>query len=306
MESARSWALFLSLAMLVSNPETSRIYNRGNKEVKTMTKNIYRHLAAAGISLGGLTALMLGIPNIQLFRHYDPRIGNMMLTYGVLLILITVGAVVMNILLYTKLKEQGSRIGLLFAILPIWLIEALSLLSIDYGAIGGNPTAIVTLVLTLLIIIAGSIGFNLMMRGRKIPGRILTSIFLAIVLIGTFMNFANANEMADEVKGLIIFGNVLRLFSIVLIGVLLYSNVKDEGDAPIMAEEAAPVVSEPAPAKRVETPVQPVAPAPEAPKPAEPKQSLREKLVEAKALYDDGLISEEEYAQIKKQAIENK
>ena len=294
--------------MLVSSAETTRIYNRGNKEVKTMAKNIYRHLAAVGISLGGLAALMLGIFNILLMKYYESPTKAMMLTFGILLILVTVGAIIMTILLYTRLKDRGDKFGLYFAILPIWLIEALSLLAIDYAAIRYDSSTIVTLVFTILIVASGAIGFNLMMRGRKIPGRILTSIFLAIVVIGTIVNIVNTSRYYDgtnTAQTLGIFGNVLRLFSVAFIGILLYASVKD-ADAPVAVEEATPVVSEPTPAKRVETPVQPVAPAPEAPKPAEPKQSLREKLVEAKALYDDGLISEEEYAQIKKQAIENK
>jgi len=256
-----------------------------------MTRNTYRIVAAVGVALGGLAAMIFAIANFKMGQ----MTGSVSSTiYAVLLILVTLGAIAMNILLYTKLKDEVEKYGLFFAILPIWAIEAFSLLAINYADLGGNGAAIATLILTFLIIITGSIGFNLMRRGHRIPGRILTTIFLAIVFIGTIINFTGSGD-----GGLFVFGNVLRLLALVPICIVLYAPVRD-GVTP-SAGQPRPAPQQPKYEKPAAPKVEPVEP-----KKEEPKQSLREKLLEAKALYDDGLISEEEYAEIKKQAIENK
>lgn len=266
-----------------------------------MTRNLYRLIAAIGVSLGGLAALMFSIPNFSRMNSIYDSMSSRVIVYAVLLLLIVAGAITMNILLYTKLKDKVQQYGLFFAILPIWAIEAFSLITVNYEYLGQDGTAMFTFILTLSIIAVGSVGFNLMRRGKRIAGRICTSIFLAIVLVGTIMGFVPSNGVSDN---MVILGNVLRLFAIAAIGIVLYGKVNDGDAEAVTNEHTVPTIESARPTKKKEEPA--ATAAIEARQPEEPKQSLREKLVEAKALYEDGLISEEEYAEIKKQAIQNK
>jgi|GEM_PF-2917139 len=296
-----------------------------------MTRNLYRAVVAAGLALGGLATLMFSMANFLfgqgIFEKYirnQTHAQQAYVTaqststiYGVLLLLLLLGIIAIAVLLFSILKGKEEKYGLLFAIFPIWGIEALSLLAIDYSALANNAFAIVTFILTLLIIVAGSIGVSLMMKGKRIAGRILTTIFMAVVFAGTILNLTSQNDFS-YVQGMTVTGNVLRFLALIPVCVVLFASVRDVAlpSTPLVAEPAKPapteIKDEKSAAQKVEpaaskpaTPT-PVAPKPAAsttikPRPAGAKPSLRDKLLEIQKLYDEGAISQQEYDELMKQ-----
>lgn len=264
-----------------------------------MSKQNYGIISSIATGLGGLAALLFGILNLQYSGGYI-----LSTIYGVLLLLVMVGAIVMVTLFNTKLSDKKDLYGFPFAIMPIWLIEATSLLGIDYTRIWGVEGGTLTVILTFVIVITGSVGYGLIMRKKIVPGRVFSLIFLGIALIGSILSF---NRIA-----LSIIGNICRLGAIVLAIVVLFMT-KGLTPLPALPEQETERVAYTTPAQSQNKP-RPVfeeepAAMQKAPEPApavqEPKQTMREKLIEAKQLYEDGLISEEEYAALKKKTIDN-
>lgn len=267
------------------------------------TKN-YGMLASISMAIGGLVALLFGIQNLI------SRMSPSSITYGVLLLVVMAIAITIVILYNTKFSDQKDRLGFYFAVMPIWLIEAVSLIAVDYGSVWFNTTSLIGFILTVLIIVAGAIGFGLVVRGKIIPGRVFSLIFLVIDFVGTILGLANGST--SWVLALI--GNIFRLFAIAFVIAVLFmtkgltplSNLHKEdmeakdayAPAPMLSKPApSPVVKEKAPLQREETVF--------ASKAQESKQTMREKLLEAKQLYEEGLISEEEYTTLKKKVIDN-
>ena len=253
-----------------------------------VTEKTYRILATLAISLGAACALLFGILSLTANGNYVPNI-----IYGVLLLLIAVGGAVLAILLNVKFKDRQTEFGVQFSMMPLFFIEGAYLISVDYQNLRSYPAGVVTFVFTILILLSGSIGMALLRKGNVVVGRVFILIFLGVDLIGTFMGFTAG--------GLVVLGNILRLGAIGLTVAVLFLT---KGLSPLKMVNGQTVeyhadVPE-------ERPVQESAPKPvkkqhaNAPKSG---KSLREELLEAKQLYEDGLISEEEYKLIKEKAI---
>ena len=285
------------------------------KTMNTTSKTI-GIIATFAMVVGGIVALLFAILNFQYARYI------MNLLYGVILIIVVVATIALIALYNTKFSGQQEKYGFYFAIMPIWLIEAGSLLAVDYAYIGSNATLLATFIISLIILATGGIGFNLIARGRFIPGRVFSLIFLILELVGTVLSFPAAASLpaASLALSVSVWGNILRIVTVISLTVVLFMT-KDVTAQPVdrrdavsepkpmqtryesesAVEQAAP---EPAPVTRIESPIEKKETAPTFIV-QEPKQSMREKLVEAKQLYEEGLISDEEYTILKRRAIDS-
>lgn len=264
--------------------------------------------------VGGIVALLFAISNFQFIGY----VTNIL--YGVILIFVFIATFLLIALYNTRLSDQKEKYGFYFGIMPIWLIEAGSLLVIDYAYLGSNGPLLATFIITLIVLATGGVGFNLIVRGRIIPGRVFSLIFLILALVGSALNFSAVTSLPVASGVLSVLGNILRIFAIISLTVVLFMT-KDVTAQPVVrrdavsepkpmqtryesesaVEQAAP---EPAPVTRIESPIEKKETAP-TPIVQEPKQSMREKLIEAKQLYEEGLINDEEYTILKRRAIDS-
>lgn len=255
----------------------------------------YALLATLAISLGGGASLLFGIANIVWSGGYVAAI-----IYGVLLLIIAIAAAATAVLYNTKWKDEQMNRGMALSLLPIWLIEATALLAIDYVNVWRNGVAVTLFVFTILIIFFGSMGMTLIRRGRIPLGRVFVMIFLGIDFIGSILGFVGSGN------ALVIIGNVVRLGAIGLVVAVLFmtkgispltsvsgsSNYEPSSNGPSYENGSHEVETR----RESERPVPPLE--------EKKEKTLHDKLSEAKKLYDDGLISEEEYALLKKKAID--
>ncbi len=267
----------------------------------------FKKLVIAATICGALAALFLAVNcftpikayqyNYYYYGDYDLhayQIGPSPLDilYGVLLLLVCVaGSIVLLGLGLKKWPEKFQSTGISIAIMPLYSIEALSLISINYGHLY-NIQVLLTFIFALLIVACGGLGSYFASKGKRIPARILLMVFLAFLLAGSIMIFITAGQYRDypDKMSLIIIGNVFRVIAIGFTIPIVFSRY------PFAFAGAAPQTP------RTNKAVYYAQMQEEAVK---PQPTLREKLTEAKKLFEDGLIDEEEYKGLKKRYLDS-
>ena len=283
-----------------------------------MRSAAYRLLASITIGLGGLAALLFGISQIALRNEIVSKYSDyhrtaawnslgtneaLCISYGVGLILIAAISVAFIVLLNTKFARAPFRIGPMLFVMPLWLIEVTSLLAYDYSLLFRDNTWVLAFVLSMVVVALGGIGIVLLPGHRAAPGRVFAMIFLVVLSVGSIADllFIVNPSIAASSFAFSLLGNIARLIAIPLV---VYALFVRERRTLQTEPEARPDGTAPMPLAETNKATKPIPSNGDAE--TEKTKNLRQRLLEAKSLYEEGLIDQDEYSQMKKQALEER